>query len=615
MGRLVAIKQVLSTASDGMRARFGAEAKALARLDHPHIVPIHEAGVFDGEPYMIMDLIEGESLKAKIGREGPLPERLAAELTRALAEALAHAHERSILHRDLKPENVLLDGSGRPLITDFGLAKDLSEERERLTRTGQVVGSPAYMPPEQADGDVRAIDERSDVYSLGATLYTMLTGRLPFEASGVFQILALVLADAPPVSPRVHRPDLAPDLEAVCLRAMEKDADLRYPSAQALADDLARTLAGEPTVARPLTARQRLARRARRARVPLALLTLGATALIGAGIYETLPGVLTPIRTPPRPPAPPPPAERPRAFPGEGACRAFFVGERVVVLDETAHLTVWETESEWRPRRLNLSGVVHAAPAGPARLLIAREDRGAHSLTVIDPLGAPVWKTPARCRARALAASADGSVVAAALVGKDDGRVWTWDVETGQKTELLPGWYNGDVLAVAFAPGDDRVAIVQAGDRPDEFNLRTNQLIVQRLNTEPDKQEHHCSNPRALAASPDGEWIAVGHYEGAVTLWKPEEPRAVRHAPLAPQAAPRFRHQRPVVALAFSPDSARLYSAAEGEAFLLEWTRTSTAWAPARRLGLPRPAATLAVSSAGSVLAAGSGGAWIVDFR
>ncbi len=247
-GRQVAIKVVLTDAeelsADALQ-RFELEAQAVARLKHAGIVKVIQFGLHRGLPFLAMDLIEGESLKARIGRSEPYGPRPAAQLLAALARAIQHAHDQGILHRDLKPANVLLDSEGRARITDFGLARDMLETRERLTRTGQMMGTPAYMPPEQADGDLPNIGPRSDVYSLGAILYAVLTGRPPFVGENALNIVYKVLTQ------EVAPPNTDPALRAICLVCLAKRPKQRYASAELLADDLDRYLRGEPVLARP----------------------------------------------------------------------------------------------------------------------------------------------------------------------------------------------------------------------------------------------------------------------------------------------------------------------------------------------------------------------------
>ena len=264
LDRQVALKVLLAGAfaSDGARERFQIEAQATARLRHAHIVGVHQVGLHHGDPYLVMDYIEGESLAARLKHDEPLEVREAAQMCERLAQALVHAHSHAILHRDLKPANVLLTPEGEPVLTDFGLAKR-QEETRGITVSGQVLGTPAYMPPEQARGDLDHTDRRSDVYSLGATLYELLTGRPPFKGSNVVSLLAQVVQDEP-TSPSQLRPELDPDLETICLKCLEKEPQRRYATAQALADDLGRFLRQEPILARPPSTQERLQKWVRR---------------------------------------------------------------------------------------------------------------------------------------------------------------------------------------------------------------------------------------------------------------------------------------------------------------------------------------------------------------
>ncbi|MEZ6185124.1 MAG: tetratricopeptide repeat protein [Planctomycetota bacterium] len=276
--REVALKVMLAgrDASSKQLARFQREAEAAGRLQHPGIVAVHDVGHDRGLHYLVMDLVPGPSLDKVIEQEGPLAPRRAAEIARALAEALAYAHSRAVLHRDMKPANVLLDPERGPRITDFGLAKTLDVEDE-LTKAGAIMGTPAYMPPEQARGDPQQVDRRADVYSLGATLYAMLTGAAPFKGQPVRVIYQVLRVDPTPV--RKLRAEVDRDLETICLRCLEKDPQARYLTAGELAQDLARYLAHEPILARPPSPRERLVKWVRRNRA-LASVLAGAAALL-----------------------------------------------------------------------------------------------------------------------------------------------------------------------------------------------------------------------------------------------------------------------------------------------------------------------------------------------
>jgi hypothetical protein len=257
LSRPVALKMIKATrfASDKDLRRFHNEAEAVARLDHPNIVPIFEVGQFDNHHYFSMKLIGGESLDKRLKDYTAHPRR-AAQLVAVAAAAIHHAHQRGILHRDLKPANVLLDAEGQPHITDFGLAKRVEGDSE-LTQSGAILGTPAYMAPEQASGTRGAVTTQTDVYGLGAILYALLTGRAPFVGTTVLDTLDQVRG-CQPEPPRTHNPRVPRDLEVICLKSLEKDRARRYDSVPALIDDLNRYLSGAPIKARAVSSIERV---------------------------------------------------------------------------------------------------------------------------------------------------------------------------------------------------------------------------------------------------------------------------------------------------------------------------------------------------------------------
>jgi tetratricopeptide (TPR) repeat protein/tRNA A-37 threonylcarbamoyl transferase component Bud32 len=309
LNRLVALKMILSAAHAGPEdlARFQLEAEAVARLQHPNIVQVFEVGKHDGRPYCALELVDGGSLQDLLKKEPP-GLRTAAEMVEILARAVDHAHRHGIVHRDLKPGNVLLGarkpaeestavsskktaiapphGSSEPplvlKITDFGLAKRIDTDIHQ-TGTGSVLGTPAYMAPEQAAGRNREIGPPADIYALGAILYDLLVGKPPLRGESVVDTLQLVQT-VEPVAPRKLQPKVPRDLETICLKCLQKAPASRYASAEALADDLRRFLNGEPILARPVPAWERAAKWARRRPAAAALLVVSCAAAIALAV-------------------------------------------------------------------------------------------------------------------------------------------------------------------------------------------------------------------------------------------------------------------------------------------------------------------------------------------
>jgi eukaryotic-like serine/threonine-protein kinase len=287
LNRYVALKMLL--ADPGMAptqlARFRGEAEALARLHHPNIVEIYEVGEHDGRPYFAMEYVAGPSLASRVDGTSWAPADAAA-LLETLARALDAVHECGIIHRDLKPSNVLLAPDGTPKIADFGLAKD-RRAAKGLTRSGVAMGTPSYMAPEQARGEVARVGPATDLYALGAILYELLTGRPPFDEATPPDTIAKLLA-VDPVSPAKRRPGLPRDLVTICLKCLAKDPAERYGSALDLADDLRRFQSGEPITARPAGLAERAWRWCRRQPVVAGLLALTAVLAVALTITGLL---------------------------------------------------------------------------------------------------------------------------------------------------------------------------------------------------------------------------------------------------------------------------------------------------------------------------------------
>ena len=279
--RDVAIKMVLagSIAGSSMRSRFDSEARAVAQLQHTHIAQLYTASTFENRPYFVMEYVSGGTLAHRI-RGNPLTPRDAAAMIVKLAEGVDFSHRQGIIHRDLKPGNVLLTQTGEPKIADFGLAKWIDSD-SGSTKTGDIIGTPSYMAPEQAGGVVRKIGPPCDIYALGAILYELLTGRPPFRTPEPLQTVMLVLSEDP-VPPRKLQPTVPRDLETICLKCLEKSPEKRYETAGDLAADLQRFLRDEPIIARPVGRVERFFKWVKRRPATATIVGLVFVGLIGA---------------------------------------------------------------------------------------------------------------------------------------------------------------------------------------------------------------------------------------------------------------------------------------------------------------------------------------------
>jgi WD40 repeat protein len=547
LARLVALKTVLAGAhvSPEQRARFRTEAEAAARLQHAHIVQIYEIGEVDGLPYLAMEYVEGGSLAAWLNGQ-PQPVRAAADLVARLAEAVQHAHERGIIHRDLKPGNILLEGKRStddtdctdkkdlafasvesvksvdpfvPKITDFGLAKLLLGGVSQ-TATGAILGTPAYMAPEQAGGGPRPVGPACDVYSLGAILYELLTGRPPFLATGVLETLEQVRRQEP-VPPRRLVATLPRDLETICLKCLQKDPARRYESARALAEDLRRYQAGEPVRARPVAAWERGVRWVRRhpARAGLlAVSCLAVLALTGAAVglaYNTRLQALN-------------------------ADLEDAVGQAKDSRDTLARLERW----------LRYVGDVHLADEawhnGQVRLLPKLLNGCPHDLRgwewyYLSGLSRKDGRTlDHQAGVLTVAFHPDGRRL---VSGCSDGSVYFWDLAT-ETERRSPRQHRGGVWSVAFS-SDGRLLASAGEDR-----------LVWLWDTDKGRPVRplrgHSAPVRCVAFRPDGGMLASASKDGTVKLWEGASGRVLHTLP---------GHKGGALAVAFAPDGRRLASA------------------------------------------------------
>jgi eukaryotic-like serine/threonine-protein kinase len=285
LNRIVALKMILagSHATSAATTRFLQEAETIARLKHPHVVQVYDYGSHEGKPYFSLEYLEGGSLADRLKGE-PQPPAPVSAMVQALAQAVQAAHEQGIVHRDLKPANVLLAADGTPKIADFGVAK---QGDSVMTMTGEVLGTPSYMAPEQAEGHTKSVGPAADIYALGAILYELLTGRPPFKGASAWETIQLV-STSEPISPRQLQPRLPLDLETICLKCLEKDPAKRYSRAADLGEDLRRFQAGQPIVARPVGWPERTWRWCLRNRPVAASLAAVALSLLAATLVSAV---------------------------------------------------------------------------------------------------------------------------------------------------------------------------------------------------------------------------------------------------------------------------------------------------------------------------------------
>ena len=510
LGRQVALKvpRGESLASAELRARFLREAEAAARLNHPHVVAVHDAGQDGRLCYIASELCAGPTL-AQWLRPFPqgVPTEQAARIVQQLAGAVQHAHGRGVLHRDIKPSNILLTRAGEtsvagaatseheflPKLTDFGMAKLLERDAEE-TRSGAIIGTAAYMAPEQAEGRVRELDARSDIYALGAVLYELLTGKRPHEGQSQVEILRHLLFEEP-VAPRRLRPEIPRDLEAICLKCLARRRDDRYTTAQELADDLQRFLERRPTQARPLGTLERWLKWARRRPATAALTTVAVVAMVMllsvSLVYSQRVATLLTIAE----------AER------ETARRAAaLANERALEAQRSAYAADMHLAYEnWlgSSRDTTLEILARHVPSQ------GQEDYRDFVWWYLKNLTEEsVVLARHEGGVSAVAASPDGKTLATAGV---DGQIRLWDAATQRLRSELAGHEKGQVNAMAFSP--DGSVLASVGD----------DLPVRRWRVADGKQLAPLLGSRDWNAdvlfTPDGQQIASCGGDQVIHLW------------------------------------------------------------------------------------------------
>ncbi len=607
LDRLVALKMILAGAHAGEhdRERFRTEAEAAARLQHPHIVQIHEIGEHDGRPYFSLELVDGGTLAQKIGGT-PQPAREAAALVATLARAIHYAHQQGVIHRDLKPANVLLKHEGErikdekqqattpassfllhlssltPKIADFGLAKKM-DSAAGVTGSGVILGTPSYMAPEQASGNSKNIEPAADIYALGAILYELLTGRPPFRAETALDTVIQVVSEDP-VPPSRLNPKVARDLETICLKCLEKQPRKRYGSAAALAEDLQRFLDGKPVQARPVGNAERLWRWCRRHPAPagagavavftlvalivvLVLMLRNAAQLADSNRAKAKAEETARTQTEGRLKA----VERSRQRAQRDAAGLFFEKAHAIAARDNPGLGVlWLAQSLQKAK----------AAQDPDLEETIRWHLGSWRDHLYPQRG--VWQQCPWFRVAAL--SPDGKTV---LTGNVDGTAQLFEAATG--LPLGEPMQHGRLLisAVTFSP-DGKMVITGSHQTARIWETATQKSMAKPL-------PHPAANVVALLCSPDGKSVRTADSSGKLRQWETQTgspvgrtvqlPTTIGLAAFSPDGSillatdnktarlwqadtgkplgQPLRHHDLILAVAFSPDGKRVLTASQ----------------------------------------------------
>ncbi len=570
LNRIVAVKMILAgqLASSEEVRRFRSEAEAAAQLQHPNIVGIHEVGDHQGQQYFSMDFVEGTNLAAQL-REHPLSEKQAAESLRTIAAAIQYAHSKGVLHRDLKPSNVLIDANQQPKVTDFGLAKRI-EGGSELTRSGQILGTPSYMPPEQAGANHGAIGPASDVYSLGAILYEAVAGRPPFRAETALETVMQVLK-AEPVAPRLLNPKLSRDLETIILKCLQKAPSSRYRTAQELADDLQRFLNGEPILARPVSAAERAWRWCRRnpvvaslsAAVAVALITVTCVSLVAYALTKDALGKMTVAKSD---------AQEQRGKAVRLAADKVKLADQEKTARETSERALKATRHQLALNYLQ-RGVALSEAKKPWTGL-SWMHRALGTAEPDDSLRASILKVmagwdpslgiclPHTNPVRFVRFSPDGKTI---VTGGDDPIARLWDAETGAPRGA-PMRHDKKITVLALSPNGEHVLTASDDKTARMWDAKTGEPRGEPL--------VHDRLVNQLAFSPDSRTFVTGsHLPMSARLWETATRR--------PLGVP-LQHQIGFHGVAFSPDGRLLLTLAYTSVIFWDATTGEPNGAPLR---------------------------------
>lgn len=614
LNRLVAIKIILveQQVDPTLADRLTGEAKAAASLQHPNIVGVHEVGEFGDRHYLTMDYVQGTNLHDLCAKE-PLEPTRAARYVKTIAEAIHYAHRQGVLHRDLKPSNVLIDQLDQPRITDFGLAKSLATDA-RLTLSGQTLGTPQYIPPEQASIHHGQAGPWSDVYSIGGILYHLVTGRPPFVGGQVGDVLQQVL-QSEPVAPRVLNPSVPRDLETICIKCLEKDPRSRYPTAAALADELGRYLENKPILSRPASRAEKAWRWCRRrplvASLWLALIFALATGL-GGILWQWHRATVGEL------------AARENAYAGdmilvEQALADGNLSHARVLLDgQRPHagqldLRGWEWRYRWqqcqRDPAFERSVLQHSSAvegvvvsAGGKWLALGASDGMVATLDLASDTPKILQSSAAGSAVVALAPRS-GVLAFAECLGRytrtsqEHGQVKLWDVANEREINAIA--YDGKLLALAYSP-DERFLIAVSVDKTWTEELVTvwnteGNLLASRVAA---AEVGHGAFEGPLAVASQGDVVAVGDWTGQIHVLELPKLDARKVFPA---------HEEMVTTLAFSPNGRILASGAGySDASVRLWNPSTGKAIGSPLAGHHRYVQALAFSPDGNTLASAS---------